>query len=125
MIAESSSHQLRGRGLHCEVAVALVLVGVLISACGSNSNTVQAGPNDRTACHALDVIYANNGADPSDSSQGQILSTYGLKAENHQLRADTYLLVADSRDNNAKAVRTELGIAAGICQTMGIGPSQR
>jgi len=104
--------------------VLLTLATFLLAACSSGAANPQAGPNDRTACQALDVIYANNGADPSDTRQAQIMSGAGLVAENPQLRSATQTLVADGRRNDQSAVRTDMGIVAGICAQMGIGPQK-
>jgi len=102
--------------------VLLTLAVFLLAACSSGASTPQAGPNDQTACKALDVIYANNGASPPDTRQAQIMSGAGLVAENPQLRSATQTLVADDKRNDQSAVRADLGIVAGICAEMGIGP---
>ena len=95
---------------------------LLLSACGGGRNATQAGPKDRAACQALDLIYATNGANPINATQAGTWSTLGLAAENGQLRTSAQLLVAAARDGNQAKVLAEFGIAGGICNTMGLGP---
>lgn len=104
-----------------------VLLGLLggsflLSACSGNHNATQAGPNDRAACQALDLIYATNGANPINVTQAGTWSTLGLATENRQLRTSAQLLVAAAHSGNQAKVLTEFGIAGGICTTMGVGP---
>jgi hypothetical protein len=94
----------------------------LVSSCAGGGSASQAGPNDRAACQALDLLYANNGANPIDPTQAVSWSTVGLRAENGQLRAASQRLVTAIREDNVVAVRTELGIAAATCSTLGAGP---
>jgi hypothetical protein len=70
----------------------------------------------------LDLLYANNGANPIDPTQAVDWSTLGLRAENGQLRTASKRLVAAVREGNAVLARTELGIAAATCSTLGAGP---
>ena len=104
-----------------------VLLGLLggsflVSACNGARNATQAGPNDRAACQALNLIYANNGANPVNAAQAGTWSTLGLAAENRQLRTSAQLLVAAARGGDQPKVLAEFGIAGGICSTMGVGP---
>jgi hypothetical protein len=95
---------------------------LLISSCAGGGSASQAGPNDRAACQSLDLLYANNGANPIDPTQAANWSTLGLRAENGQLRMASQRLVTAIREGNAVLARTELGIAAATCSTMGAGP---
>src|SRR6202035_6128846 len=51
---------------------------ILLAACVSSSGATQAGPNDRAACRALDLVYATNGANPVTVPQAERWSTLGL-----------------------------------------------
>ncbi len=98
------------------------LGAVLFTACSGNGDT-QAGPNDRAACQALNLLYASNGANPISAAQAQTWgSTYGHQAENRQLRFATFLLVAAGNAGNQVRVLNELAVAAEVCTAMGIGP---
>ena len=95
---------------------------LLLTACAGN-NDAQAGPNDRAACGALNLLYASNVANPISAAQAQTWgSTYGQQAENRQLRFATFLLVAAGNAGNQARVLNELAVAAEVCSTMGIGP---
>jgi hypothetical protein len=95
---------------------------VLFAACASTSGATHAGPNDRAACQALDLIYATNGANPINATQAGTWSTLGLATENQQLRTSAQRLVAAARGGDQARVLAEFGIAGGICNTMGVGP---
>ncbi len=102
--------------------VGFVGSSLLVSSCAGGGGASQAGPNDRAACQSLDLLYANNGSNPIDPTQAVDWSTLGLRAENGQLRAAAQRLVTAIRDGSAVLARTELGIAAATCSTMGAGP---
>jgi hypothetical protein len=111
----------------CDVVRRYFLLGLvggslLFTACGGSGDT-QAGPNDRAACQALNLLYASNGANPISAAQAQTWgTTYGQQTENRQLRFATFLLVAAGNAGNQARVLNELAVAAEVCTTMGIGP---
>ena len=95
---------------------------ILLAACVSSSGATQAGPNDRAACRALDLVYATNGASPVTITQAETWSTLGLTSENSELHTSAQQLVTAAHDGDQSKVIAEFGIAAGICGTMGVGP---